>query len=375
MPNMSKVVLVWLFRRAGITVNGSAPWDIQVHDDRFFRRVLFGGSLGLGESYRDGWWDCEKLDLFFERLLRSWISRIGAFTPSHLAELVRSKLVDHGAASNSHAVGKAHYDLGNDLYAAMLGKSMTYTCPYWKGASTLEEAQKAKLDLVCGKLDLGPNDRVLDIGCGWGSFEYHAATHYGAFVHGITISTEQLAWAKEWCRGLPVTLEDKDYRDVKGQFDHVVSIGMFEHVEPQHYEEYFRVVSERLKPGGLFLLHTIGNPARVAGGPDPYIRKYVFPTGKIPTRAEIERSSGPYLAIRDWHEFPPSYYDRGLMGWHANLHAAWPSLSHRYSESFKRGWVDYYPQCCAAAFRTGRLRLWQIVLSHPGEHVDLKPVR
>lgn len=374
MPSISKAVLVWLFKRAGITINGPEPWDIQVHDDRFFRRVLFGGSLGLGESYQDGWWDCEKLDLCFERLLRSWISRIGAFTPSHLAELVRSKLVDHGAASNSHAVGEAHYDLGNDLFVAMLGKSMAYTCGYWKNATTLDEAEFAKLDLVCRKIHLRPKDRVLDIGCGFGSFAKFASTHHDAFVHGITISTEQLAWGKQWCQGLPVLLEDKDYREVEGQFDHIVSIGMFEHVEPQHYEEYFRVVAAQLKPGGLVLLHTIGNPARFAGGPDPWIRKYIFPTGKLPTRSEIERSIGMGLVIRDWHEFPFTDYDRTLMSWNHHVQNAWPQLSARYDMRFKRMW-EYYPQGCAAAFRTGRLRLWQIVLSRPGEHADLKPVR
>jgi cyclopropane-fatty-acyl-phospholipid synthase len=370
---LTQLLITRMLAQAGITVNGHEPWDIRVHDRRFFRRALLGGSLGLGESYEEGWWGCERLDLFFERIFRSNLHRIGAFIPSHLIERVRSTIADHGAASNSRAIGKAHYDLGNDLYAAMLGPSMAYTCAYWPNATTLDEAQFAKLDLVCRKIRLRPGDNVLDVGCGFGSWAKFAAKTYGASVTGITVSKQQAIWGNAWCKGLPVTLEVKDYREMNGSFDHIVSIGMFEHVESPHYAEYFRTASALLRPGGLFLLHTIGNPGK-AGGPDPYIRHHIFPTGEIPTRRSIETNIDGLFEIRDWHEFELSFYDRTLMAWHANFVRAWPDLSAHYDERFRRR-REYYLQSCAAAFRTGNLRLWQVVLAHPGEHRDYVPVR
>ena len=257
-------------------------------------------------------------------------------------------------------VGKEHYDLGNDLFSRMLDPFMQYSCAYWKEASTLEEAQQAKLRLISEKLQLEPGMRVLDIGCGWGGLAYFMAKHYGVSVVGVTISAEQQKLARERCQGLDVDIRLQDYRDLNEQFDRIVSVGMFEHVGPKNYDTYFDVVDRNLKPDGIFLLHTIGSK-RTDNNVDPWINKYIFPNGCLPSVRQIAVASEPHFVMEDWHNFGADY-DTTLMAWHSRFLASWPEIADNYSERFKR-MFSYYLNACAGAFRARDIQLWQVMFS------------
>jgi cyclopropane-fatty-acyl-phospholipid synthase len=360
-----------LFARAGIRVGGGRPWDIRVHDRRFYGRVLRLGSLGLGESFMDGWWDCDRLDRFFHRLLACGIDRWTRLMPAALVARARHRLAAPVTTERAFHIGEAHYDLGNDLFTAMLDPLMTYSCGYWRpqargarGRPGLGEAQQAKLDLVCRKLTLRPGQRVLDIGCGWGSFARFAAERYGAEVVGITVSKEQAEMARRLCADLPVEIRFADYRKVAEVFDHVVSIGMFEHVEPANYRIYFETAARCLAPSGVFLLHTIGT--RDATDTDPWLRKYIFPLGTVPVARQIRSATRGLFQILDWHALGPRQYDRTLMAWYANFTARWPALAAAYAGKlagrFERMW-RYYLLCCAGAFRARHNDVWQIAMA------------
>ncbi|MGR3913081.1 MAG: class I SAM-dependent methyltransferase, partial [Gammaproteobacteria bacterium] len=246
-----------LLAGSGVEINGPNPWDPQIHNDAFYKRVLLGGSLGLGESYAEEWWDCAQLDEMYHRMLRSPRIQNRTFI-AYLAPRLFSLAANLQSKARSFQVGEAHYDIGNDLYRAMLDARMVYTCGYWADAGNLEDAQEHKLELVCRKLDLQPGMRVLDIGCGWGSFAKYAAEKRGVEVTGVTVSKAQVELGNQLCAGLPVELRLQDYRDVHEQFDSIVSLGMFEHVGRKNHRAYMRVAHRCLKPGGKFLLHTIG---------------------------------------------------------------------------------------------------------------------
>jgi cyclopropane-fatty-acyl-phospholipid synthase len=358
----SKEKIMQLLHDAGIIVNGTAPTDITVRDERLYARVLSGGSLAAGESYVDGWWDVADLSGFFCKLLQSdmreSLGHVGA-----VWYVLRAYLANMQNQSRSFKVGEEHYDIGNDLYEKMLGENLVYTCGYWKDAQTLDEAQDAKLDLVCRKINLKAGDSVLDVGCGWGSFAKFAAEKYGARVTGITISKEQAALARERCAGLPVEILLQDYRDTRGSFDHIISIGMFEHVGPKNYAVYMRKMHELLKDGGLFLLHTIGGNVSSLYS-DPWIDQYIFPGGVLPSVAEIGAATEQLFIIEDWHNFGPDY-DKTLMHWYANFEKSWDDIKNQYSERFFRMW-RYYLLSCAGSFRARENQLWQIVLSKDG---------
>ena len=342
--------------------NGDRPWDIQVRDPAMFQRVMRHGSLGFGESFMDGDWESERLDETFVRLLDARLDR----RVNHLVRLqfigwlLKNKLTNLQSRRRAFEVGERHYDIGNDVYEAMLDPTMSYSCAYWERASNLVEAQIAKLRLVCDKLALQPGMRLLDIGCGWGGLARFAAEHYGVRVHGITVSREQLALARERCAGLPVTLELMDYRDLSGHYDRVVSVGMFEHVGPKNYPAYFAAVDRVMAGDGLFLLHTIGN-YDTTHTTDAWIDRYIFPNGKIPSARQIATGFEPFFVIEDWHNFGQDY-DRTLMAWWHNFEAAWPELSTRYEERFFR-MFKYYLNACAGYFRSRQGQLWQIVLA------------
>ena len=244
---------------------------------------------------------------------------------------------------------------------------MCYSCGYWKQAETLNQAQVAKLELACRKLELAPGMRVLDIGCGWGSFAEHAARHHGVEVTGITISREQAELARQRCTGLPVEIRLQDYRDLDGAYDRIVSIGMFEHVGHRNYATYFQTVEKSLATDGLFLLHTIGsNNSDISA--DPWINRYIFPNGVLPSAMHIARASEGHLLMEDWQNFGPDY-DRTLMAWLANVDARWHEIAHHYNERTRR-MFRYYLSVCAGAFRARDLQLWQVVYSRgrPGRY-------
>ncbi|KQN53559.1 cyclopropane fatty acyl phospholipid synthase [Erwinia sp. E602] len=353
-----------MLSQADVAINGSRPWDIQVSHPGFFKRVLQEGSLGLGESYMDGWWQCERIDQFIQRILQAHIDQQIPHRFKDTLRVLVARLTNLQSRKRAWIVGKEHYDLGNDLFSLMLDPYMQYSCGYWKEATTLEQAQEAKLRMICEKLQLAPGMSLLDIGCGWGGLAEFAARHYGVSVYGVTISAEQQKMAQQRCDGLDVTILLQDYRDLDRQFDRIVSVGMFEHVGPKNYATYFKVVDRNLKPDGIFLLHTIG-ANKTNSDVDPWINKYIFPNGCLPSVRHIADVSEPHFIVEDWHNIGADY-DLTLMAWYQRFLTAWPQLAGNYDERFKRMFT-YYLNVCAGAFRARDIQLWQVVFTRGAE--------
>ncbi len=352
-----------LLAQADIKINGSRPWDMQVHNEKLYARVISQGSIGLGESYMDGWWDAQALDQFFYKLLSAELDQKVGLNWTTVMTYIKSKLINMQSKSRAFEVGERHYDLGNQLFEKMLDNRMVYSCGYWCKANSLDEAQENKLDLLCKKLQLKPGMKMLDIGCGWGGLAYWAAKNYGVSVTGITVSKEQAEYACKNCADLPVNIVLQDYRDVQGKFDRVVSVGMFEHVGYKNYDEFMSVAHRSLKDDGLFLLHTIGNNV-TAFATDPWINKYIFPNGMLPSMKQISASAEGKFVIEDWHNFGADY-DKTLMAWHQNFDQHWDQLKSQYDERFYRMW-KYYLLSCAGLFRSRQSQLWQVVMSKKG---------
>lgn len=343
-----------------ITFNGNHECDIQVKNNRLFKRLLAQGSLGLGESYMDGWWECDKIDELIEKIL---IAHIDSALPKHLGDflqIIKSRIMNLQSKKRAWIVGREHYDLGNDLFHLMLEPYMQYSCGYWAHAQELQTAQQEKLKLICQKLQLQRGMTLLDIGCGWGGLAHYAAEHYGVSVTGITISAEQQKLAQARCAGYDVEILLQDYRDLNRKFDRVVSVGMFEHVGPKNYPVYFDVVDRNLVDDGIFLLHTIG-ANRTNVNVDAWINKYIFPNGCLPSIAQIAIASETHFIIEDLHNFGPDY-DRTLMAWLERFRNNWPLLEKNYSDRFYRMFT-YYLTACAGAFRARNIQLWQIVFT------------
>lgn len=352
-----------VLKTAGIKINGNQPWDIKINNHQVYDRILQDGILGLGESYMDDWWDCLALDEFFNRAILSQIETKIKINKILLWKLFFARFLNFHSKQRSLEVGKKHYDLGNFLFECMLDPEMNYTCGYWKNATTLNQAQINKLELVCQKLMLKPGMRILDIGCGWGALAKYAAKNYGVDVVGITISQEQLDYAKNNCIGLPVELRFQDYRDVNESFDRIVSLGMFEHVGHLNHHEYMKVVHQCLTDEGLFLLHTIGSNITYFR-PNEWTNKYIFPNGGLPSITQIGKAAENLFVMEDWHNFGADY-DKTLIAWHNNFNANWDKLKSQYDERFQRMW-NYYLLSCAGSFRARDMQLWQIVFSKRG---------
>jgi cyclopropane-fatty-acyl-phospholipid synthase len=350
-----------LLASADIGTDGKRPWDILVRDERFYDRFLAQGTLGLGEAYMDGWWDCPRLDEAFTRAM-------SADLESHVRKqfgglwwyALKARFLNRQSIRRSKKVAHEHYDIGNDLYTRMLDKNMQYTCGYFQDAVTLDQAQERKLDLVARKLKLAPGMTVLELGGGFGGLAHWLASRYGCTVTSYNISREQLAYARAWCKDLPVTFIEADYRTATGSFDHVVSIGLAEHVGYKNYRTLMETAHRCLKPGGYFLLHTIGSN-RSLTATDPWIDRYIFPGGVIPSIAQLGRAAEKLFVMEDWHNFGPDY-DTTCMAWFHNFDTAWPELKATYGERFYRMW-KYYLLLSAAAFRSRQNQLWQIVYS------------
>ena len=347
---------------ADVGINGHRPWDIHVHNEYFYIMVLRSGSLGLGETYMEKMWDSRQLDEFIYRVIKADLPRKIHSSADYLFFL-QAILMNLQSPSRAYEVGERHYDIGNDLYRLMLDRRMIYSCGFWKHATSLDEAQEAKLDMVCRKLGLTPGMRVLDIGCGWGGMAKFAAENYGVDVVGITISHEQAALAKERCAGLPIDIRLQDYRNLDGNFDRILSLGMFEHVGYKNYRIFMATVHRLLKDNGLFLLHTIGNN-QTQKTTDCWIHKYIFPNSMLPSASQITRAYEEFFVLEDWHNFGADY-DKTLMHWFDNFNESWQTLENSYDERFYRMW-KYYLLSCAGSFRARKYQLWQIVLSPNG---------
>lgn len=367
----SKRLIEEHLRDSGVRFNGNQPWDIQVKDERLYDRLLRERSLGLGEAYMDGWFESNQLDEAICRVVKVYDKYVPQLKDVWFT--MWTMLLNRQSRSRAFEVGEKHYDLGNDLFELMLDKRMTYSCAYWKNAANLDEAQEAKLDLVCRKIGVRPGDRVLDIGCGWGSFAGFAAEHYGAHVVGITVSKEQAELVQEKYRSWPIEIRFQDYRNLGNEkFDHIVSIGQMEHVGYKNYREYMHIVHRCLKEEGLFLLHTIGNTVSVTKG-EPWMDKYIFPNGMLPSPAQLSTASEGLFVMEDWHNFSADY-DHTLMAWYENFSQNWPKIKGKYGERFYRMW-RFYLLSCAGAFRARQLQLWQIVYSKNGVSGGYQSIR
>lgn len=362
-PSDPKRIVEEAFKIADVQINGTRPWDITVTNDEFYPRVLSQGSLGLGESYMDGWWKCEALDEFFYRVISAKLEDKVKLNWDTIWAYIKAKVMNLQDKTGSMKVIDEHYQLGNDLYTHMLDDFMAYSCGYWKVATNLTEAQIAKFDLICRKLGFKPGMKVLDIGCGWGGFAQYAAEKYGVNMLGITLSKNQAEIAQKRCQGLPVEIRVQDYRDVQGTFDRVLEIGMFEHVGEKNYREFMEIVDRCLKPSGMFMLHTIGSN-QSSCTTDPWINKYIFPNSHLPSISQIGNSIEGLFVMEDWHNFG-AHYDKTLMAWFENFKQNWSKLKGQYSDRFYRMW-KYYLLSCAGAFRAREIQLWQVVLSKGG---------
>lgn len=351
-----------LLERARVHIGGPKSGDISIHDERFYNRVLAEGSLGLGESYMDGWWDAKQLDEFFFLVDSAELDK--AVHDKHLLlNTFKARLFNMQDKDRSKRVAQCHYDLSNEFYEQMLGPHMQYTCAYWKRAHTLAEAQEHKLDLICRKLQIKKGERVLELGCGWGGFARFAATNYGCSVVAYNISEQQVAYARRWCAGLPVEIRLSDYREAVGEFDKVAAIGICEHVGFKNYRTLMEVAHRTVKPHGLVLVHSIGNNASVTTG-DPWFDKYIFPGGMLPSVAQLGAAMDGLFVMEDWHNFGPDY-DRTLLEWQENVDRHRGEWDSSFDERFFRMW-RYYLLSLAGAFRARTIHLWQIVMSKHG---------
>jgi len=358
-----------LLAPADIHLNGNRPWDIKINNERVFLRVLRGGILALGESYMDGDWDCERIDQLVERVLRGDFHNQFKLNPSALQKTIRrlarlkynrnqqSTEVDE----RDRQLAETHYDLGNDLFEGMLGQLMLYTCAYFKDTDDLDEAQETKCRLICEKLGLQPGMKCLDIGGGFGEFAKYAVEKYSVEVVNITISKEQAQYARELCKGLAVDVRLMSYKELKGskeRFDAVWSIGMFEAVPHRDHPQFIQVVYEVLKELGPFLLHTIERDSDASQDPNPWIDKYIFPGGFLPSESEITTFTEHGFLPIDNDAWAGSDYDKTLMAWYTNFEKNWRLLHEKYGERFYRMW-RLYLLGCAGSFRAERMRVHQ----------------
>jgi len=270
-------------------------------------------------------------------------------------------------------VADVHYDLPIDIFEATFDGRLTGSCGYWKSACTLDDAQDAKLDLVCRKIGLRSGETVLDIGCGWGAFMGYAAERYGADCMGVTISPEQVKYARQRYAGMRVEPLLKDYRDYDGPAaKHVVSMGMFEHVGTKNYRAYFECAHRSLDPDGIFLLHTIWENERYPTI-DPWQDKYIFPNGDLPSVGEITTAVEGLFVIEDVHNFGP-YYDTTLMAWNEKFQSNRVAIAQKHGERFCRMW-EYYLLQNAGAFRSRHISVGQFVLSPKGVRGGYEAIR
>lgn len=352
-----------LLTLAEVEINGSKPYDIKVHNQQFYKRLLGEGVLGLGESYMDGWWDCDDLDEFIFKVLKADLEH--KISPlKFIFPVIKSKLFNLQNKSRAAKDVGSHYNLGNVLFKNMLDKRMNYSCGYWKDADNLDAAQEAKLDLVCKKIGLKQEQILLDIGCGWGGLLKFAAEKYDVKAVGITLSKEQVNFGQELCKGLPVEIRLQDYRDVNEKYDHIVSIGMFEHVGVKNHRTFMKMVNRNLADNGLFLLHTIGaNSSKTST--DPWTDKYIFPGGMLPSAKQIAKAAEGTFVVEDWHNFGVDY-SKTLRAWFNNFNSNWEKvISKHYDYRFYRMW-KYFLLTSSGSFRARRNQLWQIVFSKKG---------
>jgi cyclopropane-fatty-acyl-phospholipid synthase len=377
-----KPLLASLLEGSGVRIDGGRPWDIRVHRDRLYRRAL-RGSLGIGEAYIDGDWDCDALDELFRRVLSSSAQKKPLIRAARAFKALQSRFSNLQTPRRSRAVAEEHYDIDHRMYALFLGPWNQYTCCFFDGTDDLEQAEVSKLEMLCDKLELKPGDRLLDIGCGWGGFAKYAASTRGCEVTGISLSEEQIRFAVEYTRGLPVAIRKLDYRALPGSglapFDKISIVGMLEHVGYKNYATIMAVVHQMLKPDGLLLLHTISNCEKTTVV-DPWIERYIFRNSMAPAMGQLADAAEGRFVVEDWENYG-HYYVPTLQAWHDRFNANWDRIralptKRPFDERFRRLW-NYYLMSSKAAFEVEQLHLWQLVMTrrHSGRGVYRRVMR
>lgn len=372
---LARMIARRVFARAGVRTDGAREGDIIIHRPGFvWKALLGGGSVTLGEAYMRGDWECRRMDLFFERIIQAGFTR----SIPNLRERfqrIAGAFFNRQNKKKSRRVGAVHYDIPPAFYERILGSSMNYTSAVWdSGAKTLDEAQHYKMSLVARKLiGLRPGRRVLDIGCGWGALMTYLAGYYRAQCTGISISQEQIGYAKAVNAGTnqDLAFRYQDYRDFDEKVDDVVSICMIEQVGIANLPTYFKKVAGVMSDTGTFVLQVIMAKDPSCGF-DGFLEKYIFPGGVLPTIDQITSASSSVLRMYDVHEFPMSYY-KTLMAWHANMHRHREWVVAELGETFFR-MFEYYLMMCAGAFRAGHVTVAQIVMGKD-ERPGYVPVR
>ena len=348
-------------KRAGIDIGT----DIIVHDESIWADWAGRGMLAIGESYMEEKWDSPHVDEVMTKLVS---------LPSHVKRQLFSSwknklLLGIAAAFNQQkgrkelVIAEKHYNLGNEFFQSWLDPNMQYSCGFWKGTDNLEEAQVAKMRMIGEKLKLEPGMRILDIGCGWGGLGRFLIKEFGVKVTGVSVAEEQIAWCAKAAKedGLEESYEARvqSYRDVQGQWDRIICVGMIEHVGTRHYDEFFNVCNRCLAVGGMMLLQTIGTNLSTELSNDRWITRYIFPNSALPSISQLSRAMEKKLLIEDLQNCGPDY-DKTVMAWNRNFQKVKADL--QMSEIFLRMW-EFYLLYAASGFRARKTQLWQFVMT------------
>jgi cyclopropane-fatty-acyl-phospholipid synthase len=348
---------------------------VLVHNELFFRRALFGGDMGMGEAFMQGDWSSPDLVAVVRLAVRN-LDRIEKGNKvlsalSSMADVARHRLRENSVSGSRRNIS-CHYDLGNDFYRLFLDPTMAYSCAYYQTADdSLEQAQLRKYERVCRKLQLRPSDRLLEIGTGWGGFAAYAAKNFGCRVTTTTISRQQYEYAQSLFRqpgeaGDRITLLLEDYRNLRGQFDKLVSIEMFEAVGLKYYDTYFTACDRLLKPEGILFLQTITmneQKFRVYRKRSDWIKKYIFPGAELASLAEVLRSLGRCTQMSLLYaEDIGVHYAETLKAWRERFLARIGQVKALgFDQTFLRTW-EYYLAYCEGAFREGYVGDIQLLL-------------
>jgi cyclopropane-fatty-acyl-phospholipid synthase len=365
----------------GTPTPGWPDVGLVLHDKGVPLAIARNPSLGLAETYMDCRVDVTGGDLMdfigFVRRNNPWntggnIDNPGFLMRARLALIGRIDRINARAASRRNVAH--HYDIDDRLYDLFLDPNRQYSCAYWAdGITTLEQAQIAKMNHIAAKLALAPGQQVLDIGCGWGGLAIHLHKVSGAKVHGISLSKEQIGYARAWAarEGVAdaVTFDLIDFRDVTGHFDRIVSVGMFEHVGTRNFPVFFRQVHNRMSPDGVMLLHTIGRAAPPAVT-DDFTRKYIFPGGYIPSLSETVAAIEPCKLMLADCEVLRRHYAPTLRAWYDRCVAQHDRIVELFDERFYRMWL-YYLVGAATGFEHASLVNFQLQLVRDRDAVPI----